>query len=132
MLACGDNGTEPKRSEEGTLLVQTRDGIIAVSLDATKTLFNEATGRQVEVLDTHIFIGPSGTTAELDHEGGTIRSIPRPAEIPGATTFVVLPDTGFAFISNSKDSIYFMDITGAFVTADSLPVVSVSKNINMR
>lgn len=110
---------------DGVLLVQTDDGLMAVTLGGVKALFYDTYG-EVEVLGDRIFIGPSGTTLELDQDGNLVGSITRPPQIPWASTFVVLPDAGFGFVNNSNDSIYFMDAAGDFVTAGLIPTPSPS------
>jgi hypothetical protein len=94
-------------------------------MSGTSTLFYD-NGGEVEVLGDRVFIGPSGTTIEINRDGDFVRSIPRPAQIPGAITFVVLPDAGFAFVNNNNDSIYFMSPAGGFVTAGPVPTPSPS------
>jgi hypothetical protein len=48
----------------------------------------------------------------------------RPLQTPGASTFVVLPGGGFASVSNSTDSIYFMGPDGSFITAGPIAAPS--------
>jgi outer membrane protein assembly factor BamB len=104
----------------GTLLVQTSEGVIAITLDGEKHLFNESTS-EVEVLGTRIFLGPAPNIQEVDHEGALVSTIDKPFWFPYGTTFVVLPDAGFAFVDNLLDSVYFMDAEGEFVVTRSVP-----------
>lgn len=103
----------------GFLLAQTHDGLMKVGLDGTKNLFYQNSG-QVEVLGERIFVGPSGNILELDLEGNMVRTITRASQIPWATTFVVLPDAGFAFVQNNNDSIYFMGPNGEFLYSSAI------------
>jgi hypothetical protein len=108
----------------GTLLVQTGEGVMAITLDGEKHLFNESTFR-VEVLGTRIFLGPF-TIREVSHQGALISTIHKPSWFPNGTTFAVLPDAGFAFVDNVLDSVYFMDAGGEFVVTRSVPQPSPS------
>jgi hypothetical protein len=97
----------------GTLLVQSESGLMAVDIDGSYFMFYD-TQSEVEVLGTRIFFG-TANVGELDHEGNVIGVRPNPPEIPWATTSIVLPDAGMAFINNERDSIYFMGPLGDFV-----------------
>jgi hypothetical protein len=108
---------------DGVLLVSTNNELLAVTLSGIETVFNE-TARQVEILGNRIFAGPGSNILELDRDGNLVATIARPSEIPGSESFVVLPDAGFAFVSESNDSIYFMDSSGGFVAAGPIPTPS--------
>jgi hypothetical protein len=103
----------------GFFLAQTHSGLTKVTLEGTKSLFFDTSG-QAEVLGQRIFVGPGGNIVELDSEGNVVATVTRPPGIPWATTFVVLPDAGFAFVQNDNDSIYFMGPNGSLVAAGSV------------
>ena len=103
----------------GTLLVQNDDDLLAVDFSGDYfTFYSEI--YEVEVLGTRIFSG-RGSMIEIDHSGDMSHLFSRPAEVAWATTTIVLPDAGFAFISNSTDSIYFVRSDGAFDRAIEIP-----------
>jgi hypothetical protein len=103
----------------GTLLVQDDGDLLAVDFNGNYfTLYADM--NEVEVLGTRIFSG-RGHMIEIDHSGNPTHLFSRPTEVPWATTTVVLPDAGFAFISNGTDSIYFVRSDGAFDLAIEVP-----------
>jgi len=103
----------------GTLLVENDGELLAV--DFSGNYFTLYSGiAQIEVLATRIFTG-RGSMAEIDHSGTESNLFSRPDGVPWATTTIVLPDAGFAFISNSTDSIYFVRSDGAFDRAIEIP-----------
>lgn len=108
---------------DGVLLVSAGGDLLAVTLSGAQTVFSEASG-QPEILGNRIFVGPGSNILELDQNGDLVATIPRPAQIPGTMSFVVLPDAGFAFVNVDNDSIYFMSSSGGFVTAGPIPTPS--------
>jgi len=106
----------------GTLLVQNDRDLLAVDFNGNYfTLYSEMD--EVEVLGSRIFTG-RGSMTEIDHSGNPFYLFSRPAGVPWATTTIVLPDAGFAFISNSTDSIYFVTAAGVFDRAIEIPYPS--------
>jgi hypothetical protein len=95
-------------------LVATQDGILAVDRDASFEFF--ITGRahrEVEVSGDRVYTVEISGIDEWDLDGSHVRHIP----IPDAPTgcgwqFAALPGDRFALMSNSLDSIYFIDDAG--------------------
>jgi hypothetical protein len=107
----------------GTLLVRTRDGLIAVDLAGSSFTFYEVPGN-VEVLGSRIFIGGGDNVFELDHAGEIIASTRRPPEIPFTYDLVVLPDGGFAHLDSTNDQVGFMGPGGEFIRNVDYPEAS--------
>ena len=107
---------------EGTLLVATGAAVLAFDMDGNQFVFYEG-GTEVEVLGTRIFIGPHNI-GEVDHDGNVISSITKPPEVPGALSFVVLPDAGFAYLDNRSDTLSFISSDGTFITKLEMPDAS--------
>lgn len=106
----------------GTLLVKTRDGLMAVGMDGSSfTLISGMYG--VEVLGTRIFIGPS-SVREIDYSGQDIGGPGRPEEVTRVTDFAMLPDGSVAFCENWTDTVFFVSASGEFLDAIELPEAS--------
>jgi len=106
----------------GTLLVKTRDGLMAIDLRGSARLLAEQIG-WVEVHGTRIFVARRNI-AELDHDGQVVGIWWFPGTIPFSTGFVALPDDTFAHLNSEYDRVYFMDETGMFVTPVDMPEAS--------
>jgi hypothetical protein len=107
----------------GTLLVRTRDGLIAVDLAGNAFTFYEVPGN-VEVLGSRIFLGGGDFVWEFDHAGEIIASTRRPPEIPYTYDLVVLPDGGFAHLDSTNDQVGFMGPGGEFIRNVDYPEAS--------
>ncbi len=107
----------------GTLLAQTRDGLIAADFTGGSFLLNEL-NTKVEVLDTRIFQMASHRIHEIDYLGQIINTVNISDPDVGGYNFFMLPDAGFVFISNGPDSTYFMDATGSLEFRGVLPETS--------
>jgi hypothetical protein len=108
---------------EGTLLVQTTEGLAAVSMDGSYFLYPDLRG-PVEVLGTRIFVKltlHSYNILEIDNHGATLASRTIPSGVWNYTVPAVLPDTGFAFLDNSVDSIHFSDPQGDLTQSVAMP-----------
>jgi hypothetical protein len=106
----------------GTLLMESRGGLIAVGMDASSFVLYSARA-EVEVLGTRIFKGPNNAT-EIDHSGNIIGGPGQPPEVTRVTGFMMLPDGGVAYAENGTDSVFFVSPTGAFIEAVQLPEAS--------
>jgi hypothetical protein len=118
---------------EGTLIVQTLDGLFAVDLAGNSFLLSSLTAHtdtNVEVLGTRIFT-QFLQIFEIDHQGDLIATITPPEEIEIISEFVVLPDGGFAAIDNNADIVYFLDSQGTYVRAVDLPSQSPETHQNL-
>ena len=107
----------------GTLLMESRGGLIAVGMDASSFVLYSARV-EVEVLGTRIFIGPADVR-EIDYTGQVIGGPGRPGEVTGYNSFAMLPDGGVAFLENSTDFVFFVSPGGEFIEALQLPEASV-------
>jgi hypothetical protein len=108
---------------EGTLLVQTTDGLAAVGMDGAYSLYPGFRG-PVEVLGTRIFAKSSlgsGSISELNNEGTVIGSVDISNLIWDYAAFAVLPDGGFAFLDYLADSIHFCDSAGNLLESIAMP-----------
>ncbi len=106
----------------GTLLMKTRDGLMAVDMDGSSFVLYQAFV-EVEVLDTRIFIGPNNAT-EIDYSGNIIGGPGQPPEVTAVSSFTILPDGGVAYAENSTDSVFFVNPGGEFIQAVELPDAS--------
>jgi hypothetical protein len=104
----------------GTLLVDSRDGLIAIGARGESFVFSSSTS-SVEVLGTRIFVKATHGVRELDHAGAEIGTV----EIDDPTVFgydfAMLPSGGFAFASNSSDSVAFMGPSGTVEVRVQMP-----------
>ncbi len=110
---------------EGTLLVQTLEGLAAVSMDGTYFLYPDIRG-PIEVLGDRVFVMSTWNTheiMEIDSHGATIQSMTLPSGSSNYTIPAVLPDAGFAVLDNKADSIYFADPQGNPVQSIAIPGV---------
>jgi hypothetical protein len=108
---------------EGTLLIQTHNGLAAVSLDGSYFLYPDISG-PVEVLGDRVFVKSTWSTQtilEIDKNGATIRSMTLPSGSSNYTIPTVLPNGGFAVLDNKADSIYFADPEGNPTQAIAMP-----------
>lgn len=106
-----------------TLLVQTKDGLVAADFTGGGFLLNDL-NTKVEVLGTRIFQMGYPRVYEIDHQGETINTVPcADPEVEGHN-FFMLPDAGFAFVTNWSDSVFFMDASGALEFKGPLPEIS--------
>ncbi len=104
---------------EGTLLVSDRGGIHTVDAYGAEFLLS-TTGRSIEVLGTRIFRGPGGVVEEIDHDGQFVSSIDIPDSVDGYD-FAMLPDGGFALLSNHDDMVHFVSSGGALIETVPMP-----------
>jgi hypothetical protein len=104
----------------GTLLVQTRDGLIAVGARGESFTLSPSSG-SVEVLGTRIFMMGWHRVTELDHTGTEIGDINIDDPSVSGYDFAMLPSGGFAFASNSSDSVAFMGPNGAVEAQVEMP-----------
>jgi hypothetical protein len=123
----GQGGTDTEevaiKVPSGTLLVQTVDGLAAVSMDGSFFLLPDIRG-PVEVLGTRVFVklGLGGNSIfEIDPSGTVIGSMVIPAGVPYQTWPAVLPDQGFAFFDNSDDSVHITDSEGNLLESIPMP-----------
>jgi hypothetical protein len=101
----------------GTLLLQTRAGIIATDPFGHSFVFYDS-GAGVEVLGEHIFVtGFSGIT-EVDHQGQRLTTVVSNPRVSGYVT--LLPDLGFAVVTNDTDLIYLVSPAGTVL--DTIPI----------
>jgi hypothetical protein len=101
-----------------TLLMKSRDGVVAVGMDASSFILYSSFV-EVEVLGTRIFVGPANVR-ELDHSGNVIGGPGTPPEVTRVTSFTILPDGGIAFTENWTDSVFFVGPDGTFLDAVQL------------
>jgi len=106
----------------GTLLMKTRDGVVALGMGGNSFLLISGL-YGVEVLGTRIFIGPS-SVREIDYNGQDIGGPGRPHEVTRVTDFAMLPDGGVAFCENWTDTVFFVSAGGEFMDAVQLPDAS--------
>jgi hypothetical protein len=108
----------------GTLLISDRGGLHAVGAYGGEFPLS-ASGGYIEVLGTRIFRGPGGVVEEIDHDGQPMSSI----LIPGVDgyNFTMLPDGGFALLSNSDDEVHFVSSDGALI--ETVPMPEASENL---
>jgi hypothetical protein len=110
----GGSATDTVRVDvfDGTLLIQTRDGLTAVRLDGGRFVLYPYSS-SVEVLGDRIFLKQWGGIAEIGHDG-RILATSRPAD-PGAGghTFTILPDGGWAALNNVVDSVFILAPDGS-------------------
>jgi hypothetical protein len=107
---------------EGTLLVESWGGLMAVGMDASK--FALCSGYTlVEVLGTRIFVDANNVT-EIDYACNAIGGPGTPDKVTRVTDFTILPDGGVAFAENETDSVFFVSPQGAFIDAVQLPEAS--------
>jgi hypothetical protein len=112
----------------GTLLMQSREGLMAVGMDGGSFILYDAYV-EVEVLGERIFTGPANVR-ELDHNGQDIGGPGRPSEVTQVSSFTILTDGGVAFFENYTDTVFFVSPGGEFLDAVQLPDAS-SKNQSM-
>ncbi len=101
----------------GTLLVQSQGGLFAVHATGNRFLFHTSTAH-VEVLGDRIFLEDYRGMQEIDHEGGLVNVVQ--ADPPVAGYITVLPDGGFAAITNDSDLIYLVSPDGDLL--ETLPI----------
>ncbi len=104
----------------GTLLVQTRDGLIAVGLEGGSFVFAPDTA-PVEVLGTRIFVKGGSSITELDHAGAAIGTVEILGPPVSGHNFVILPGAGFVFLDNVEDEMHFIDADGTFYDTVLMP-----------
>ncbi len=114
----------------GTLLIKTRNGLMAVDLYGESFPFAEQIG-WVEVFGTRIFVARRNI-AELNHDGELIGLWALPGPIPFSTGFVALADEVFVHLNNEYDRVYFMEEYGLIVIPVDMPEASPDELQNMR
>lgn len=102
---------------EGTLLVQSRDGLTAIDAAGSSFVLHRSTA-EVEVLGARIFLAGYRGIEELDHQGNELMSVEADPPVAGYVT--LLPDLGFAVITNDADVVYLVAPTGAVI--DTIPM----------
>jgi len=105
---------------EGSLLVQTRGGLIAIGARGDWFVFS-ALRSSVEVLETRIFVKGQREIQELDHTGAGIQTIEISDPAVSGHDFAMLPSGGFAFASNDDDIVHFMTADGMLVESVPMP-----------
>jgi hypothetical protein len=101
----------------GTLLVQTQSAIVAV--DPFGTRFDlYGSGRGVEVLGERIFVTSFSGITEIDLQGHALSTVVSRPRVSGYVT--LLPDLGFAVVTNNTDLIYLVSPAGAVL--DTIPI----------
>lgn len=104
----------------GTLLVQSRDGLVAIGARGERFVLAPGTS-SVEVLGERIFMMKNHGVQELDHTGAEIGEIEIDEPDVWAHDFAMLPSGGFAFASNSSDSVAFVGPGGALEAWVEMP-----------
>lgn len=104
----------------GTLVVETRQGVMAVKMDGSTSLLHAQTGK-VEVVGTRIFVVGGSEIQEIDHEGRDLKTIPLPDPNLRKTEVVMHPDLSFSFYDNVRDSSYVADSDGRLVARIGIP-----------
>jgi len=104
----------------GTLLVQSRDGLLAVDAYGQSRVFS-ATTASVEVLGGRIFVMGGRSIKELDHGGEVINTVQISNDEVSGYDFTILPDGGFAFLDNNTDLVHFMDPEGTHLISVVMP-----------
>jgi hypothetical protein len=160
VLSCGERATEPGNlpqaaggdngipvaaigsgghghddlNFEGTLLVASQGGIIAVSPKGETFLFNPYGSHtsKIEVLGTRIFWLGGRTILEFDHDGNILATIEVPDRVGYGLDFAVLPGGDFAILDCMADSVYFLDPAGLLFEAVAMPEASPERLQNMR
>ncbi len=105
---------------EGTLLVQSGDGLIAVGARGQSFILSPTTAT-VEVLGTRIFVKANHGVRELDYTGAEVGRIDIDDPTVTGYDFAMLPSGGFAFASNESDSVAFMGPNGALEAWVEMP-----------
>lgn len=101
----------------GSLLVQVRSGLLAVDASGGSFQFRDwNTG--VEVAGDRIFLTDFSSITEVDPLGQTIATVTSSPHVSGYIT--LLPDGGFAAITNTTDLIFMVEPTGA--VSDTIPI----------
>ena len=123
-VADGNGGTAVSDTAievmEGTFLVQTGDGLVAIGARGESFVLSPSTAF-VEVLGTRIFMKGSHGIRELDHTGAEIGRIDIDDPTVSGYDFAMLPSGGFAFASNESDSVAFMGPNGAVEAQVEMP-----------
>ena len=115
---------------EGTLLVQTVDGLAAVRMDGTVFLLPSIRG-PVEALGTRVFAKSTlggDAILEINPTGTVIGSMMIPSGVSNITCPAVLPDGGFAFFDNGSDSVHFVDSDGGLIGSIAMPNGNTQQN----
>lgn len=102
----------------GTLLVKTRDGLVATDASRRRFVLHPS-GGDVEVLGNRIFLAGSGRITEIDHQGQELTQVSSNPQVSGYVT--LLPDLGFATITNHTDLIYLANPSGALNDTIEIP-----------
>ena len=105
---------------DGTLILQTRDGVTAMDFRGDGFVLNDATS-PVEVLGTRIFYKGGSSITEIDHQGNTVATTAISGGDVSGHDWMIHPDGGFTFVSNSRDSIYSMGPDGVLLAAQAMP-----------
>ncbi len=112
----------------GDILVDTSTGIFKIEENGEASYLFQ--GNYVEVSGTSIYTRDYSNIKEYNIDGDLIREIPIPSSIPAPSepdyymNFNVLPNDGFAFLSNEYDKVYFMNNNGVFITEVEMPNVT--------
>ena len=102
---------------DGTLLVQSRDGLTALDAAGSSFVLHRSTA-EVEVLGARIFLAGYRGIEEIDHQGNELMGVEADPPVAGYVT--LLPDLGFAVITNDSDVVYLVAPTGAVI--DTIPM----------
>jgi len=113
-LACDDL--------DGTLLVQSGDGLLAFDPAGSRFTLHSSSAK-VEVLGERIFLAGYGGIEEIDHQGMSLGGAQSNPSVSGYLT--LLPDLGFAIITNWTDMIYLCGPDGAVQDSMAIPNGSV-------
>jgi hypothetical protein len=104
----------------GTLLIQTRDGLTAVRLDGGRFVL-KPWGSSVEVLGDRIFLGGWNGITEIGHDGRSLSSIRCSDEGAGGNEFAILQDGGWAALNNKVDSVFIVAPDGSLRARIPIP-----------
>lgn len=107
---------------DGTLLVQSGDGLLAFDPAGSRFTLHRSSAK-VEVLGERIFLAGYRGIEEIDHQGASLGSVQANPPVSGYLT--LLPDLGFAIITNDTDMIYLCGSDGAVQDSMAIPNGSV-------
>jgi hypothetical protein len=122
MLSIDDDGnlnTEEYSKPFDYLIVNASQKLYKVNAAGETEYFAE--GKNVEVNDGRIFTTNDNSIKEVTIQGRLIKTIALPKEVDNFLDFIVIPDIGFALLSNTLDMVYFIDKNGAFLEQVKIP-----------